>query len=173
MIKIAVIGPESTGKSTLCEALSKHYNISYVKEFSREFLNQLGRPYNYEDLISIGEGQSKLISDKLRMSKELLISDTELMTLKIWSEIKYGKTASEINLMLDEQFFDLYLLCNTDLPWEYDLLREVPNEEKRKDIFTLFKSILESRNCNFKVISGRNNERTNMAIDHINSLINR
>ncbi|MBK7681979.1 MAG: AAA family ATPase [Bacteroidetes bacterium] len=47
---IGIVGPESTGKSTLADALSKQYQVNFVHEIAREYLNQLGSPYQEEDL---------------------------------------------------------------------------------------------------------------------------
>lgn len=173
MINIAVLGPESTGKSTLCKALSEHFEISYTNEYARTYLNQIGRNYKYDDLISIAKGQEKLINEGLGNAKELFISDTEIITIKVWSEVKYGTSDLEINDMIDDQNFNLYLLCSADLPWEYDSLRETPELNKRKKIFKLFKFFLELHNCDYEVVSGKNEERTKMAIKHINSILDR
>lgn len=57
MKKIVVIGPESTGKSTLCEQLAAHYKTDWVREYAREYLLKNGTDYSYEDLLTIAKGQ--------------------------------------------------------------------------------------------------------------------
>lgn len=173
MINIAVIGPESTGKSSLCKALSEHFKIPYTNEYARKYLNQLGRNYKYDDLISIAKGQEKLINEDLGDAKKLFISDTEIISIKVWSEVKYGTSELELNDMIVDQKFNLYLLCSTDLPWENDVLRETPEVNKRKDIFKLFKFFLELHNCDYEIVSGKDEERTKVAINYINSLLER
>ena len=58
--KIVVIGPESTGKSTLCEQLANHYQTQWCQEFAREYLLKNGTDYSYDDLLTIAKGQLAL-----------------------------------------------------------------------------------------------------------------
>ena len=81
MLKIIVTGPESSGKTTLCKALSKHFKISYSKEYAREYLEKLNRDYTQEDLIKIAKGQ-------LHAENGIQLLDTDLITIKIWSKYK-------------------------------------------------------------------------------------
>ncbi len=83
MHKIIVTGPESSGKSTLCKALSKYFNIPFCKEYAREYLDALNRGYNQDDLLKIAKGQ-------LQAENGIQLLDTDLVTLKVWSKYKYG-----------------------------------------------------------------------------------
>lgn len=167
--KIAVIGPESTGKSTLCEGLSEHFDIDFIKEYSREFLTKLEREYTELDLLTIAKEQSAQISYASGQDQQLMIADTELLTIKIWSDVKYGRCNEEIEKMMLKQDFDLYLLCDTDVPWQDDPLREVPDLDKREEIFELFKIELERLNWHYQIISGYQSERQSKAIEIIKS----
>ena len=57
--KIVVLGPESTGKSTLCAALAAHYQTIWTPEYARAFLSKNGTKYTYDDLLTIAKGQIK------------------------------------------------------------------------------------------------------------------
>ena len=95
MLKIIVTGPESSGKTTLCKALSEHYNLPFTKEFAREYLTDLGKNYLQEDLLEIAKGQledEQLITNNQQIS----LHDTDLITLKIWSDYKYGNCTNWI-----------------------------------------------------------------------------
>lgn len=164
--KIAVVGPESTGKSALCRALAIHYKDVWVPEFAREYLNKLGREYVYEDLLHIAEGQLQAEKNLLANARKFLFCDTTLLTIKIWSDFKYGKTDCFILDQLEQQEYDLHLLCNIDLPWEDDPLREHPDQ--REELFKIHKSELDYYSTDFKIVSGLGSERIENAIAIIN-----
>lgn len=185
MYKIAVIGPESTGKSALTQALAQYYNSPYVDEYAREYVGNLGRPYNFEDVCNIAhvqisaenyfiglqqeglfkknteyfEGKGVGTTGNLHVPESVITPngqgvgttgnqhvpesvvlpvtadatsgvypyvffDTELIITKVWFEYCFKKTPSFLTEQLNKGFFDLYLLCNTDLPWEPDSVRE-------------------------------------------------
>ena len=94
--KIAIVGPESTGKSTLAEGLAKHYQTVWVPEYARGYLNKLGRGYDQSDLIKIAQGQLGLEDECVNDAKRFLFCDTNLVVIKIWSDFKYGNCAPEI-----------------------------------------------------------------------------
>ena len=165
MLKIAITGPESTGKSALCEALAKHYKTVWVPEFARTYLTEKSPPYTSEILDAIAEGQ--LISEaqhKLKADK-ILFCDTEMTVMKIWSEHAFGTCTQQIQQLYNKQHYDLYLLMDIDLPWEPDPLREHP--DLREYFFDLYKTELTKANRYFKIISGLGDQRTKNAIDII------
>jgi NadR type nicotinamide-nucleotide adenylyltransferase len=161
-LKIAITGPESTGKSMLAEQLAEHYHTLWVPEYAREYINNLDRPYNQEDILEIARGQIRSETLICRQTKELLICDTELIVTKIWSEVKYGNCDPWILNMLENHKYDLYLLCDIDLPWEEDPQREHPHE--REYLFNLYKKELTGRALPFFVISGFGKKRLKNAI---------
>ena len=97
--KIVVIGPESTGKSTLCEQLATKYNSNWVPEYAREYLMKLGRPYTYDDLLIIARGQLDQ-EDRITSSLKspLVFIDTDMYVMKVWSEYVFGKCHSFISM---------------------------------------------------------------------------
>ena len=161
MYKIIVTGPESSGKTTLCKALAKHFTISSSKEYARKYLEKLDRDYTQEDLITIAKGQ-------LKSEQKPTLLDTDLITIKIWSNYKYGSCdkwiLDQIRKQKSEKRF--YLLCKPDLAWEEDTLRE--NAKNRMDLFKLYKKELENLKHNYYTIKGEN--RTKNAISKISVL---
>ncbi|MEZ4922649.1 MAG: ATP-binding protein [Crocinitomicaceae bacterium] len=155
MIKIAITGPESCGKTTLAEALSHHFDVDYIPEFARSFLTELDRDYTFFDLDAIAEGQ--LRSTCAKVGQPFMISDTEMLVLKIWSEFKFNNCSPYIEQLWEEQDFDLYVLCSPDIPYEDDPLRENPKD--REELFQLYLNELENSDRKFIVVRGDVNSR--------------
>ena len=147
--KIIITGPESSGKTTLCNALSKHFNLPFSKEYAREYLNTLKRDYNPDDLLKIAKGQ-------LQTENGLQILDTDLITLKIWSEYKYGSCDKWILTQIEKQKSEnrFYLLCSPDIPWQADKQRENPND--REELFEIYKQELDDLEHNYFIVEGEN-----------------
>lgn len=166
MFKIAITGPESTGKSTLAEKLAHHYKTDFVPEYSRTYLENFEGKYTEDDVVEIAKGQHKLILEEEKKSSEILIADTEIIVCKIWIEYVFKHSNEIVEEILKQQDFDLYLLCDIDLPWVYDPLRENPNIEERKELFEIYRNTLKQMNVPFEIVSG-DEERFNNAINII------
>jgi nicotinamide riboside kinase len=162
MLKIIVTGAESSGKTTLCKALSTHFKIRFTNEFAREFLNELDKDYTQEDLLEIAKGQQ--LSEH-----NAQILDTDLITIKIWSEYKYGNCNQWILEQIERQKTEkrFYLLCKADIPWEGDPQRENPND--RVELFEIHKKELDNLGHNYFILEGKN--RIENSISKISSLI--
>jgi nicotinamide riboside kinase len=190
--KIVVIGPESTGKSTLCEKLAAHYNTLWVPEYAREYLEKNGADYTYEDLLHIAKGQIELeerISAKLKVQSSKfktekpiqnsqpstlnsqrstsLFIDTDMYVMKIWAEYVFNNCPNWILNRIAERKYDLYLLCDVDLPWIEDKLREYPEEHIRKKLFYFYKESMATQSTPWRIISGNYEERLQSAISHV------
>lgn len=163
--RIAIIGPESTGKSQLAEDLADFYSTVFAPEYARSFLSGLGRPYNQNDLLQIAKKQQESIAFLQAKANDYLFVDTELLVIKIWSEFKYRNTHPWILSELKKQEFDLYLLTDIDLPWEADPLREHPHQRER--LLKLYENELDKRKFPFIKISGLGKQRTLNAIKGI------
>jgi len=164
MLKIIVTGPESSGKTTLCKALSKHYNLPFTKEFAREYLTDLGKNYLQEDLLKIATGQ--LENEQLIINnQQISLHDTDLITLKIWSDYKYGNCNNWILEQIEKQKVEnrFYLLCKPDLKWDYDPLRENPTN--RNELLEIYKQELENLGHKFFIIKGK--DRNEQAIESL------
>jgi NadR type nicotinamide-nucleotide adenylyltransferase len=168
IIRIAITGPESTGKSMLAKELAKHYKTKFVREYAHNYIKFLGRDYNYFDLFIISQKQlaTEILREKL--AHKYLFCDTELTVIKIWAMHRYKKCHPWIISKLDEIKYDLYLLCDIDLPWEFDPMREHP--DLRRHFFNLYYKELTSRNLPFVVISGQGSQRLQNAIAAVNKL---
>ncbi|MEI7499925.1 MAG: ATP-binding protein [Bacteroidota bacterium] len=163
--RIAVTGPESTGKSILTEQLAIYFNTSWVPEYAREYLEKLGRPYEENDIVKIAKGQLARESNQLKSADKYLFCDTELLVTKIWSEVKFNRCDQWILKKIETHHYDLYLLCDIDLPWQSDPLREHPN--RRQYLYNLYYNELSDRHFPFDVISGTGDERMNSALKTI------
>jgi len=166
MLRIAITGPESSGKTTLAKALSEHYNISFVPEFARTYLEKTEGKYKQLDLDIIAQGQLKSI---ISAEDTIVISDTDFSVLEIGSQYKYKNTSELINKLVQKDLFDLHILCSPDIPWEADLLRENPNS--RDLLFELYSKSLNSNNKNFIVVNGSAKNRLEKSIQAVDPLI--
>ena len=148
MNKIIITGPESSGKTTLCKNLANHFKLACSKEFARCYLEKNGYNYNQSDLLEIAKGQ--LLSEK-----NYQILDTDLITIKIWSEYKYESCDSWILEKINEQKLEqrFYLLCKPDIPWQSDPLRE--NPDNRDELFEIYKMELENLGYNYYIVEGK------------------
>jgi NadR type nicotinamide-nucleotide adenylyltransferase len=165
MKKIVIIGPESTGKSTLCRQLAEHYQTVWCPEFARQYLTIIGRPYNYEDLLTIAHGQLQLEDRILPEAKnELYFIDTDMYVMKVWCEVVFGRCENWILKQIAQRHYDLYLLCNTDLPWEKDALREYPDLVFRNKLLKMYRDILINSGVPWAMISGTDAQRLQASV---------
>lgn len=165
ILRIAILGPESTGKSALAKQLASYFKTVWMPEYSREYLSKLGRKYNYDDILAIARGQWASEVKLLTEAERMIIADTEFIVNKIWCDDKFGKCHQWILEMINRHPYDLYLLCGTDLTWAPDPLRENPHDRDR--LLEIYKHELESRKLPFVLISGTGSERLKMAIEAI------
>jgi nicotinamide riboside kinase len=168
MTKVIVTGPESSGKTTLCKQLSEQFKIPFTEEFSRKYIDDLDRKYLQEDLVIIAKEQ--LENEQLtRSNKQLSLHDTDLITLKIWSEYKYGNCNDCILSQIEQQKQEkrFYFLCSPDIPWESDPQRENPHN--REELFEIYKVELEQLGHNYFILEGQ--KRLENSIKKITELI--
>jgi NadR type nicotinamide-nucleotide adenylyltransferase len=155
--RIAITGPESTGKSVLAEQLASHYKTVWVPEFAREYIGSLNSKYHQDDILHIAKSQRKSEEKMLGRADGFLFCDTELIVTKIWSEHSFKVCDKWILNNINKNVYDLFLLCDIDLPWQFDPLREHP--ELREYFFNLYVNELSSRKFPYAVISGSNTNR--------------
>lgn len=165
--KIVVIGPESTGKSTLSAALAEELGTVWVPEYARTYLENLDRQYVQEDLLHMAEGQLKMEDELLPKANKLLICDTNLHVIKVWSNAKYGNCDRRILENIANRKYDMYLLTDIDTIWEDDPLREHPEPEERKYFYNLYKDIVQNSNLPWAEISGVHEERLKKSLSVI------
>lgn len=169
MIKIAITGVESTGKTTLAQQLAQHFKTIWVREYAREYLQKLNQKYGFEDILTIAQHQHRLISKAIRTNPQLpiIFIDTELLVTHIWCEYVFGKHHAWISKHLIKQDYDLYLLCDIDLPWQADPLREHPKLHVRQAIHQLYKQYLQKLSFPYVLISGQDEQRLHNAVKAI------
>ncbi|MEI8052132.1 MAG: ATP-binding protein [Bacteroidota bacterium] len=187
IIKIVLIGPESTGKSTLCEKLAAHYNTIWVEEYAREFLLKNGNEYTQNDLLAIAKGQIENEEKAIQLlreshstspfgglsglpNKQLLIIDTDMYVMKVWSEFVFNHCDHFILNHIVNRKYDFYLLCEPDIPWQKDELREYPDLATREKLYHYYKDILINQQCQWMNINGNYEARLQNSIEEINKL---
>jgi NadR type nicotinamide-nucleotide adenylyltransferase len=168
--RISITGPESTGKSELAKQMAEHFHTLWVPEYAREYLTDLGRPYEFEDIGIIARKQLKKENELAKKAKKLLFCDTDFLVTKIWSYYKYGKCDPWIEEMAEYHRYDLYLLCNTDLPWEEDPMREHP--QQRDELFRMYMKEMKSIHASYILVSGTGTQRTEKAISAVEMAFN-
>jgi len=177
--KIVVLGPESTGKSTLCKQLAKHYQAIDCEEYARTYLHQNGTKYNYDDLLMIAKGQialeeaaiTKAKNEFQKKDQNKIIIDTDMYVMKVWSEYVFNNCHPYILEQINNRKYDFYLLCNVDLPWAPDEMREYPDEKPRQELFSIYKDLLINQNIPWGIVSGIHQDRLNHAIQLIEAAL--
>ncbi len=165
MKKIIVLGPESTGKSTLCAQLADYYKTSWCPEFAREYLQQTDGKYTYADLLNIAHGQTELEDTMMREAKNgLYFIDTDMYVMKVWCEVVFEQCHTWILKQIAQRKYDLFLLCDIDLPWVKDELREYPKLDMRKKLFKMYRDILINDGTKWAEISGSDVQRLQLAV---------
>ena len=153
---IVITGSESSGKTTLFKELKSLTGFSFLPEFSRSYINQINRPYDYNDILEIAKLYEKEL--EIASKNELsIISDTDLLTLLIWCEYKYDKCHSFIKESLTKNPPDFYLLCSPNIPWEFDSQRENPNN--RVELFNIHLKKIMELGIDFEIIEGNSSKR--------------
>lgn len=163
--KVLITGPESTGKSYLTIALAKYFKSQYVMEYAREYIGVLERDYMESDLLKMAQKQVELEEQQTQKSDEFLFCDTALTVFHIWSQEKYGQTHPWIKQQIDRIEYDLYLLCDIDLPWVEDPQRENPHDRDR--LLSLYQQSFKERNIEYFMVTGIGDIRLNNAIEII------
>jgi len=169
IIKIAVVGPESTGKSTMSAFLANHYRTVWVPEFARGYCEKLTEPPTWDDEVNMFYGQLALEAEFLPQANKLLICDTTFLTVKIWSDYTFGRSPQEVLDELLVHRYHFYLLLDIDLPWEEDPLRDFPH--MREHFMEVWHKELKELGASYMVISGTGKNRYANAVAAIDAFL--
>jgi len=164
MMRIAITGPESSGKTTLAMELSQELGVHSCPEYARAFLDSAKGEYSFSDLDTIASGQVEL----WQIAIPPIICDTEMTVIKIWSEVKFGKVSPLVMNLYNEQVFDHYFLCAPDIPWEPDPLREDPDQ--RDWLFQLYENELIRLRRPYTILTGGKKDRIKKSRDVLEKL---
>ena len=171
---IVVTGPESTGKSTLCQQLAEHFHSEYIAEYARDYVAERDYKYTYEDVEHIARYQHEHLKSTIERIKALpsqsdepylLFVDTHLIITKVWFEKVYDREPEWIAEAIAQSPVDFYLLCQPDTPWEYDPVRENPNI--RPELYARYKQLIEQHHFPYAEVSGLGEARLKCAIKQI------
>jgi nicotinamide riboside kinase len=172
IIKIALFGPESTGKTTLAKQLAAYFETEWVPEFARDYLQEKWEENQHicvaEDMMPIAYGQTALENEKLAAAEKYLFCDTNLMVTKVFSEMYYGFCDPLLHEAALKHEYDLFFLTDIDVPWEKDDIRDTPNG--RETVFSAFKQTLIDTKKPFVILSGDKECRLAKAVDIIKNL---
>jgi NadR type nicotinamide-nucleotide adenylyltransferase len=172
MLKIAIIGPESTGKSEMAKLLAEHFGCLWVPEYAREYCASLNRECTLEDELNMFHGQLALENKIEQQAREnnhpFLFCDTTIITVKVWCEHVFGFCPPEVEQEYQTRVYDLYLLMKDDLPWQDDPLRNFPNE--RAYFMDLYVRLMVEKAAKYVIIDGLGKVRFENAIKKVNEL---
>lgn len=164
--RIALLGPESCGKSYLTEFLARHFETVFVEEYGRTYCEKFGMDLTELDFAHIAGGQLYREDEMARQANRILFCDTELIVTQVWSEIYFnGACQPWIIWASQNRHYDHFLLLAPDIPWVNDGLREY--EQKREWMFNRLKEVLEERDLPYTIIRGSFEERDRRAIETV------
>jgi NadR type nicotinamide-nucleotide adenylyltransferase len=172
LIRIGITGPECTGKSTLAAGLAAHYHTVFIPEYAREYIESLHRPYSYDDVVHIAERQVMEEKTYALKANGILFYDTYLIITKVWFSVVYNRMPVWIDEVLKKKHIHLFLLCDTDIPWVPDKVRE-NGGEMRERLFQMYRQELEKYGFRYSVIRGKGNGRLLNAIEAVESELHR
>jgi NadR type nicotinamide-nucleotide adenylyltransferase len=169
VIKIAIVGAESTGKTLLCEQLAKQYSTVWVPEYARDYFNH-SDIYNYtlSDLETIATRQIEQEEQQREKANRFLFCDTAMITLKIWAELEFGTCPDSILVKFKTNSYDHYLITNNEVNWEKDAQRL--NKFSRDKILNLNIRGLQSEQAGYTLVKGLEEQRflnAKKAIDNL------
>ena len=191
VLKIGLVGPESTGKSTLAAALAEHYGTAWIPEYARAYVGALARPYTYQDVCHVAEQNrreanlSQPLSTSLNLSEPLstflnlskqpsgpLFFDTELIITKVWLDEVYGRRPEWLTSPIPEDCrMDFYLLLSPDIAAVPDPLRENLSQPARERLFRLYQQEIESTGRPYAIIAGQGAERFQNALSVVGQFV--
>lgn len=166
---IVLTGAESTGKSTLAEKLAKSLGVPFVPEIARDYIEKLNRKYTYEDVEEIAKIQVRQLEEMKKSDSQFLILDTWLIITKIWFEIVFNRKPGWLDDIIRGTKIDLFLVCDIDIPWIPDPVRE-NGGEKRVALHNKYIETIKAFGFPHKIVSGNHRQRFQNALNYIHEL---
>lgn len=168
-IRIGIIGPESTGKTLLAQKLTEYYNGEWIPEYARTYMENLNRPYEYQDVKNIAQWLIDAYNNRKKQPHPVFF-DTEMIITKVWFDVAFGKIPHEMDKWLNNMDFDAFLLCYYDLPWIPDPVRE--NGGKMREIlFNRYEQEIRQLKKPYAIIRGKGINRILNAAQALSRLI--
>lgn len=168
VLKIAITGPESSGKTILSEQLASHFNAELVVEFARDYLIKKGQNYNYKDVLYMAKQQIQLENEAVLKGNNLVICDTDTINFKIWLEFYNFEVPKFILNHIKSKPYHHSLLLYPNTEWIDDGIRK--NENDRFLLYNQFERDLIHFQYAYTKINKLNNDRLLQAIDIIECL---
>lgn len=166
---VCFYGPESTGKSVMARKMAERYKTEFVPEVARESITT--NTFNREDIIIAGRAQTERTFQKARKANNILFCDTDLITTQIYSRY-YLKVVPPVLYELEKMIeYDRYFLFDIDVPWVADGLRDLGEEEKREQMYKVFRNELDRRNIPYVKVRGDWDEREKTIVTEIAKLM--
>lgn len=166
---ISITGTESTGKTELVGKLAAHYKTVFVPDYSRQYVAHLDRKYNHTDVVKIAKGIVEEENKMLHYAHRILFSDNDLINIKIWLQYYKWHVPDWLEEEIVKRKNNLHLLCDIDIEWKADELRENPNE--RAELFQRFNDELSLLQANYRLIKGRGDKRTEHAVEAVDEFL--
>lgn len=159
-IRIGLVGPESTGKSTIAKALAERFGGTYIEEYARAYVSRLTEPATYEDVSCI----LRRNMEEYEAAQGLVFFDTEAIITKVWMDVVWGQHPEELDLFMKEHPMDYYLLLKPDIAWVADPTRENGDQQTREALYNTYMEEIRATNRPYRIVSGSGNERLENAI---------
>ncbi len=167
---IVLTGPESTGKTTLARQLAGHYGGQWIPEYARSYVENLTVPYTYADVIHIARHQIEVPEQIINSKMPVVFLDTDLIIIKVWLSVVYGKVPEWLHKAITNRKIDLYLLCRPDIAWVPDPARENPGR-KREELFLMYEKEIKKYNFRYGMVSGSGDKRFFNAVNLVDKIL--
>jgi HTH-type transcriptional regulator, transcriptional repressor of NAD biosynthesis genes len=168
--RVAVFGPESTGKTTLARALARRYASVAVPEYARVWLEQQGQPPIPADMAWIARAQIAAEDSLARACNRLLVCDTDPLATVIWAEALFGEAPEPLASLAAGRRYDLSLLLDVDVPWVADPVRYLPRERERVEFFDRCRAALDAAGRPYEILRGDWDQRWASACAAVDAL---
>jgi NadR type nicotinamide-nucleotide adenylyltransferase len=172
--RVCVIGAESTGTTTLAEALARHYQTAWVPEYGRLYTEatryqRVNLEWTSEEFIHIAEMQNRMEDWLATVANRILFCDTDAFATNLWHERYMGALLPALEPYIADRKYDLYLLTDVDIPYVQDTIRD--GKEIRHAMHKRFADEMKRRGKPYFLLSGRHTERMKRAVEACERLL--